>query len=212
MASWHCNNFASFHLFSDRIKFSERAGWGRCCAWRGSWSEHFWHFLRGRNIAKSAAWVVLFFIYPGMKKKTKINAHELEALRFLLTCYELTENTTIGAGQGGQGRAGGRAEQGAGQGARSAAAAGCVPAPTRPASINSWQFGARTSAAARTCRFLAADSHSIAADRSSVCVCARARKHVGTNFIPALTHTVIICVCVCVCVCVCMYVCMYVCM
>ena len=109
MASWHCNNFASFHLFSDRIKFSERAGWGRCCAWRGSWSEHFWHFLRGRNIAKSAAWVVLFFIYPGMKKKTKINAHELEALRFLLTCYELTENTTIGAGQGGQGRAGGRA-------------------------------------------------------------------------------------------------------
>ena len=40
-----------------------------------------------------------------------------------------------------------------------------------------------------------------------VCVCVRARKHVGTNFIPALTHTVIICVCVCVCVCVCMYVC-----
>ena len=79
-----------------------------------------------------------------MKKKTKINAHELEALRFLLTCYELTENTTIGAGQG---RAGGRAEQGAGQGARSAAAAGCVPAPTRPASINSWQFGGPTSAA-----------------------------------------------------------------
>ena len=65
-----------------------------------------------------------------------------------MTCYELTENTTIGAGQGGQVRAGGRAEQGAGQGARSAAAAGCVPAPTRPASINSWQFGARTSAAA----------------------------------------------------------------
>ena len=85
---------------------------------------------------------------PWDEKKTKINAHELEALRFLLTCYELTENTTIGAGQGGQGRAGGRAEQGAGQGARSAAAAGCVPAPTRPASINSWQFGARTSAAA----------------------------------------------------------------
>ena len=92
--------------------------------------------------------MVLIFIYPGVTKKTKINAHELEALRFLLTCYELTENTTIGAGQGGQGRAGGRAEQGAGQGARSAAAAGCVPAPTRPASINSWQFGARTSAAA----------------------------------------------------------------
>ncbi len=84
MASWHCNNFASFYLFSDRIKFSERAGWGRCCAWRGSWSEHFWHFLRGRNIAKSAVWVVVFFIYPGRTKKTKINAHELEALRFLL--------------------------------------------------------------------------------------------------------------------------------
>ena len=153
--------------------------------------------------------MVLIFIYPGVTKKTKINAHELEALRFLLTCYELTENTTIGAGQGGQGRAGGRAEQGAGQGARSAAAAGCVPAPTRPASINSWQFGARTSAAARTCRFLAADSHSsdvLQTGASSVCVCVRARKHVGTNFIPALTHTVIICVCVCVCVCVCMYV------
>ena len=74
-----------------------------------------------------------------MKKKTKINAHELEALRFLLTCYELTENTQLSA-QG----SGGRAEQGAGQGA----AAGCVPAPTRPASINSWQFGALTSAAA----------------------------------------------------------------
>ena len=71
MASWNCNNFASFYLFSDRIKFSERAGWGRCCAWRGSWSEHFWHFLRGRNIAKSAVWVVLFCIYPGMKKKQK---------------------------------------------------------------------------------------------------------------------------------------------
>ena len=53
--------------------------------------------------------MVLIFIYPGVTKKTKINAHELEALRFLLTCYELTENTTIGAGQGG------RAEQGAGQ-------------------------------------------------------------------------------------------------
>ena len=82
--------------------------------------------------------MVLIFIYPGMKKKTKINAHELEALRFLLTCYELTENTQLSA----QGR-GGRAEQGAGQGA----AAGCVPAPTRPASINSWQFGGPTSAA-----------------------------------------------------------------
>ena len=145
MASWNCNNFASFHLFSDRIKFSERAGWGRCCAWRGSWSEHFWHFLRGRNIAKSAVWVVVFFIYPGRTKKTKINAHELEALRFLLrfllTRYKHTENTHIGRGE-------------------PDAAAGCVPAPTRPASINSWQFGARTSAAARTCRFLAADSHS----------------------------------------------------
>jgi hypothetical protein len=75
---------------------------------------------------------------PWDEKKTKINAHELEALRFLLTCYELTENTQLSA----QGR-GGRAEQGAGQGA----AAGCVPAPTRPASINSWQFGGPTSAA-----------------------------------------------------------------
>ena len=59
--------------------------------------------------------MVLIFIYPGVTKKTKINAHELEALRFFLTCYELTENTTIGAGQGGagqsrgQGTAGGRA-------------------------------------------------------------------------------------------------------
>ena len=100
---------------------------------------------------------------------------------------------TIGRGRwaGPRHRAGprhhsGRAEQGAGQGARSAAAAGCVPAPTRPASINSWQFGARTSAAARTCRFLAADSHSKLRDllqtgASSVCVCARARKHVGTR-------------------------------
>ena len=86
--------------------------------------------------------MVVFCIYPAVTKKTKINAHELEALRFLLTCYELTENTQLSA----QGR-GGRAEQGAGQGARSAAAAGCVPAPTRPASINSWQFGGPTSAA-----------------------------------------------------------------
>jgi len=54
--------------------------------------------------------VVLIFIYPGVTKKTKINAHELEALRFFLTCYELSENAQLsGAGQGGQGRAGGKA-------------------------------------------------------------------------------------------------------
>ena len=62
--------------------------------------------------------MVLFFIYPGINKKTKINAHELEALRFilrfLLTRYERTENTHIGRGEprhhsGRQGRAGGRA-------------------------------------------------------------------------------------------------------
>jgi hypothetical protein len=117
-----------------------------------------------------------------MKKKTKINAHELEALRFFLTCYELTENTQLSA----QGR-GGRAEQGAGQGA----AAGCVPAPTRPASINSWQFGGPTSAADMSifCRFLtsAAALASLASCYRQVrlvCVCVRARKHVGTNFIP----------------------------
>ena len=73
------------------------------------------------------------FYLPWRTKKTKINAHELEALRFLLrfllTRYEHTENTHIGRGE-------------------PRAAAGCVPAPTRPASINSWQFGARTSAAA----------------------------------------------------------------
>ena len=155
MASWHWNNFASFHLFSDGIKFSERTGWGRCCAWRGSWSGHFWHFLRGRNIAKSAVWVVVFLIYPGRTKKTKINAHELEALRFFLPVPNTHRTHTIGRGRwaGPRHRAGprhhsGRAEQGAGQGARSAAAAGCMSAPTRPASINSWQLGGRTSAAA----------------------------------------------------------------
>ena len=76
--------------------------------------------------------MVQVFIYPGINKKTKINAHELEALRFilrfLLTRYEHTENTHIGRGE-------------------PRAAAGCVPAPTRPASINSWQFGGPTSAA-----------------------------------------------------------------
>ena len=41
-------------------------------------------FLRGRNIAKRAVCVVQIFIYPGINKKTKINAHELEALRFIL--------------------------------------------------------------------------------------------------------------------------------
>ena len=162
--------------------------------------------------------MVLIFIYPGVTKKTKINAHELEALRFLLTCYELTENTTIGAGQGGQGRAGGRAEQGAGQGARSAAAAGCVPAPTRPASINSWQFGARTSAAARTCRFLAADSHSKVRtcyrQVRLVCVCVRARANTSeqTLFLLSRTQSSSVYVYVYVYVYVCMYVCMmYVC-
>ena len=58
------------------------------------------------------------------------------------------QRTHTSAGESHGITAAGRAEQGAGQGARSAAAAGCVPAPTRPASINSWQFGARTSAAA----------------------------------------------------------------
>ena len=137
-----------------------------------------------------------------------------------MTCYELTENTQLSA----QGR-GGRAEQGAGQGA----AAGCVPAPTRPASINSWQFGARTSAAARTCRFLtsAAALASLASCYRQVrlvCVCVRARKHVGTNFIPdqptstRLSLSLSLSLCLThthththtACMHACMYVCMYV--
>jgi len=92
--------------------------------------------------------VVLIFIYPGVTKKTKINAHELEALRFilrfLLTRYKHT-HTHYRQGALGWATASrwatasqrqGRAEQGAGQGARSAAAAGCMSAPTRLASIN----------------------------------------------------------------------------
>jgi hypothetical protein len=63
--------------------------------------------------------VVLIFIYPGVTKKTKINAHELEALRFFFTRSEHTQNTHYRQG-----------------------------APARPASINSWQLGGRTSAAA----------------------------------------------------------------
>ena len=92
---------------------------------------------------------------PWVTKKTKINAHELEALRFFLPVPNTHRTHTIGRGRwaGPRHRAGprhhsGRAEQGAGQGARSAAAAGCMSAPTRPASINSWQLGGRTSAAA----------------------------------------------------------------
>ena len=142
--------------------------------------------------------MVLIFIYPGVTKKTKINAHELEALRFilrfLLTRYEHTENTHIGRGE-------------------PRAAAGCVPAPTRPASINSWQFGARTSAAARTCRFLAADSHSKVRDllqtgASSVCVCARAQTR--RNKLYSCSHAHSHHLCMCMCMCMCMYVCMYV--
>ena len=150
--------------------------------------------------------MVLFLIYPGMKKKTSINAHELEALRFLLTCYELTENTTIGAGQGG------RVEQGAGQSrgqGRVHALRLRLAACLHPRALRASTPGSSARGRAqrqRTSRLLGADSHSkvqnlLQTGASSVCVCVRARKHVGTNFIPALTHTVIICVCV-------MYVCM----
>ena len=74
---------------------------------------------------------------------------------FFLPVPNTHRTHTIGRGRwaGPRHRAGprhhsGRAEQGAGQGARSAAAARCMSAPTRPASINSWQLGGRTSAAA----------------------------------------------------------------
>ena len=66
--------------------------------------------------------MVLFFIYPGRTKKTKINAHELEALRFFFPRSEHTQNTHYRQGALGwatasrwatasqrQGRAGGRA-------------------------------------------------------------------------------------------------------
>ena len=66
--------------------------------------------------------MVLIFIYPGVTKKTKINAHELEALRFFFPRSEHTQNTHYRQGALGwatasrwatasqrQGRAGGRA-------------------------------------------------------------------------------------------------------
>ena len=162
--------------------------------------------------------MVLIFIYPGVTKKTKINAHELEALRFFFPRSEHTQNTHYRQGALGwatasrwatasqrQGRAGGRAGCtlcGCGW------LRACTHAPcehqllaVRRADERSGPdmsiFGSRLAATCYRQVRLA-------------CVCVRARKHVGTNFIPALTHTVIICVCVCVCVCVCMYVCMYV--
>ena len=160
--------------------------------------------------------MVLFFIYPGINKKTKINAHELEALRFilrfLLTRYERTENTHIGRGEprhhsGRQGRAGGRAGCtlcGCGW------LRACTHAPcehqllaVRRADERSGSGRVEFWEQTRIQKFATCYRQV-----RLVCVCVRARKHVGTNFIPALTHTVIICVCVCMC----MYVCMYVCM
>ena len=122
--------------------------------------------------------MVLIFIYPGVTKKTKINAHELEALRFFLTCYELTENTQLSA----QGR-GGRAEQGAGQSrgqGRVHALRLRLAACLHPRALRASTPGSSARGRAqrqRTSRFLGADSHSKVRDllqtgASSVCVCA----------------------------------------
>ena len=159
--------------------------------------------------------MVLFFIYPGINKKTKINAHELEALRFLLrfllTRYERTENTHIGRGEprhhsGRQGRAGGRVH------ALRLRLAACLhpralrastPGSSargraqRPGHVDFWQQTRIQTFATcyRQVRLVC------------VCVCARANTSEQTLFLLSRTQSSSVCMRMCMC----MYVCMYVC-
>ena len=106
--------------------------------------------------------MVVFFIYPGRTKKTKINAHELEALRFILRFLLTVTNTQ-------------RTHTSAGE-SRGLRLAACLhPRALRASTPGSSARG--RAQRQRTSRFLGADSHSKVRDllqtgASSVCVCA----------------------------------------
>jgi hypothetical protein len=105
--------------------------------------------------------VVVFFIYPGRTKKTKINAHELEALRFILRFLLTVTNTQ-------------RTHTSAGE-SRGLRLAACLhPRALRASTPGSSARG--RAQRQRTSRFLGADSHSKVRNLLQVrlvCVCAR---------------------------------------
>ena len=105
--------------------------------------------------------MVVFFIYPGRTKKTKINAHELEALRFILRFLLTVTNTQ-------------RTHTSAGE-SRGLRLAACLhPRALRASTPGSSARG--RAQRQRTSRFLGADSHSKVRNLLQVrlvCVCAR---------------------------------------
>ena len=162
--------------------------------------------------------MVVFFIYPGRTKKTKINAHELEALRFILRFLLTVTNTQ-------------RTHTSAGE-SRGLRLAACLHPRALRASTPGSSAGRR---APRTCRFLTSgdDDVSIFDERSSsriigellqtgassVCVCAiryacaiiryacassdmhvtSSDMHVPSSVIYMYSSARSRCVCVCVC-------------
>ena len=89
--------------------------------------------------------MVVFFISPGINKKTKINAHELEALRFILRFLLTVTNTQ-------------RTHTSAGESRMLRLAACLHPRALRASTPGSSARG--RAQRQRTSRFLGADSHS----------------------------------------------------
>ena len=182
MASWHCNNFASFYLFSDRIKFSERAGWGRCCAWcvEGKLIGALLTFFERPQHCQTCCLSGTNFYLPWDKQKNKNKRSRTWSvaffLSFLLTRYKHIENTHNSAGQSrGQGRV---------HALRLRLAACLHPRALRASTPGSSARG--RAQRQRTSRFLGADSHSkvrnlLQTGASSVCVCARSDMHVPSS-------------------------------
>ena len=108
---------------------------------------------------------------PWDEKKTKINAHELEALRFILRFLLTVTNTQ-------------RTHTSAGE-SRGLRLAACLhPRALRASTPGSSARG--RAQRQRTSRFLGADSHSkvrnlLQTGASSVCVCARSDMHVPSS-------------------------------
>ena len=111
------------------------------------------------------------FYLPWRTKKTKINAHELEALRFILRFLLTVTNTQ-------------RTHTSAGE-SRGLRLAACLhPRALRASTPGSSARG--RAQRQRTSRFLGADSHSkvrnlLQTGASSVCVCARSDMHVPSS-------------------------------